>query len=116
MLETVRSAIVRTRRQRRRIERDHCELNTLLSHKRSTRLPARIADISRFGCSIHAEGVFTRDDRLRVLLPLLGDVHARVAWTLTGCFGCWFDVPIGEDRYAHVLAAIKTASDDWYNA
>jgi len=91
----------------RRAPRDRCDHRTLLSHADRARIDAHIVDISPLGCSIHAQGRFQRGDAVRVLLPLLGDVHAQVAWSLEGCFGCWFDREIGEERYPHLLAAMK---------
>lgn len=92
---------------RRRAARDRCDHQTLLSHGDRARIAAQVVDISPLGCNIHASGNFRRGDRIRVLLPLVGDIHAQVAWSLDGCFGCWFDREIGEDRYPHLLAAMK---------
>ncbi len=107
MLDVSNACRPRRPGHRRGAPRDRCDHRTLLSHADRPRIEARIVDISPLGCSIHAPGSFHRGDRVRVLLPLLGDLHAQVAWSLDGCFGCWFDCAISKDRYPLLLAELK---------
>jgi len=48
-----------------------------------------------------------------VMLPIVGDYEAHVAWALQGVFGCAFTMPIDHERYCRMLAAIKAGRENW---
>lgn len=108
--------LLQTHPHRRRVERDACDLVTAITRGFELRLSGRVADICPFGCCVRSDAVFEKDDRIRLLLPIIGDVEARVAWTLVGVFGCEFTDPIAPEQYPLVLAAIKTRRDSWPSA
>lgn len=94
-------------------ERDECDYATLLSHGSTLRAEGLMVDISRMGCCIRSSLSVNKYDRVRILLPVVGDSKATVAWALRGVFGCAFEKPIDEATYPQVLAAIKTGRDSW---
>ena len=91
------------------VPRDHVDLLTAVSRGRQFIIEGRIVDISPFGCHVRTQGVFEPYDRIRILLPLVGDVEAFVAWSLNGCFGARFSEAISKAAYPQILAAIKMA-------
>jgi|GEM_PF-6668333 PilZ domain len=96
-------------------ERDECDFTTILSHGSTLRADGLIVDISPMGCCIRSSHEVNKYDRVRILLPVIGDSKATVAWALRGVFGCAFETPIDQATYSRVLAAIKTGRDDWSN-
>lgn len=98
---------------RRQVIRDEVNYETVCTRNGRLREDVRIVDLSPFGFHLRGNAVAARGEKLRLLLPVVGDVEARVAWALTGCLGGWFTYPIPEDRYALLLAAIKTGREDW---
>lgn len=97
----------------RRRARDDCDLSTIVSFAGVPRLAARIVNISADGCAVRIDHLFARDDRMRLLLPVVGDYQARVVWGLLGVCGCRFIDPIDQATYRRVLAAIKTGRETW---
>lgn len=104
-----------SRRTRREL-RDPCDLVTSITRGTELRIGARIVDISTDGCCVRSDRKFARDDRIRILLPVVGDIEAHVVWTLQGVFGAVFRLPIDHGTYSRVLAAIKTRRDTWPGA
>lgn len=97
-------------------ERDECDLATTISHNDLLNLDARVVNIGPNGCCARTMHPFHKHDRLRILLPIIGDYEAHVAWSLKGVFGCAFTVAIDHDVYCRVLAAIKTGRESWPRA
>lgn len=98
---------------RRAYDRDDCDLATTMSHGPLLNIPAQVVNIAPEGCCVRARHDCQRNDRVRILLPILGDYEARVAWSLQGVFGCAFTLAIDNDVYCRVLAAIKTGRESW---
>lgn len=94
-------------------ERDECDFATILSHGSTLRAEGLIVDISPLGCCIRTSHPVNKHDRVRILLPVVGDSKATVAWALRGVFGCAFETPIDGATYSQLLAAIKTGRDHW---
>jgi hypothetical protein len=95
------------------IDRDIIDLNTIITQRANNQLQARLVDMSPFG--FHGRGAhkLSKGEVIRVILPLVGDVKARVAWTLIDCFGGLFIHPIDERIYPRLLATIKTGRQEW---
>jgi len=105
--------MVRLSEQRRRVPRDVIDLITMCTRDCRTRESIRLVDISPLGFHARANPQFERNERVRLVLPIIGDVEAQVAWALKGCFGGWFLQPVPEDIYPRILATIKTGRSDW---
>lgn len=99
--------------QRRQAIREKVDFETIATRNGRIKEQVRVADLSPFGFHLRSDADVSRGERLRLLLPVVGDVEAQVAWTLKGCLGGWFTYPIPPDRFAHMLGAIKTGRDDW---
>ena len=99
---------------RRTVARDTIELQTLVRSAAFGTARARLADMSPYGCQARLAGtLWERDERIVVLLPLIGEIEARVMWGLKGLFGCKFDTPIDADIYPTLLTTIRTNCLDW---
>jgi len=96
----------------RRFTRDECRLDTSITRGSELRIPGRVVDISRGGCSVRAQVNFAKGDRIRILLPTMGDEEAIVVWALIGVFGCEFSTPIDARDYPKLLAAMKLSAGD----
>jgi len=51
------------------------------------------------------------DERLRVTLPIVGEVSGVVRWSLGGRIGCELDAPIGTLRYYQMLRKVGHRPD-----
>ena len=99
--------------QRRQVVRDEVDFITLSTLNGRIKDRVRVVDLSPLGFSVRSSASAIRGDRLRLLLPVVGDVEAQVAWALKGCMGGWFTRPIAHDSYALLLAAVKTGNAEW---
>ncbi len=100
----------------RRADRDEVFLRTTMSHGRRSEIAGQLVNISAQGFMVRTLESFAADDRIRILLPLAGDVPATVAWALGGRLGCAFDTPFDEKLYRRLLAAIRSARPNWHLA
>jgi hypothetical protein len=99
---------------RRTIARDTIELHTLVRSDAFGTIRARLADMSPYGCQARVAGaLWEQGERIFVLLPLVGDIEARIMWGLKGLFGCKFDTPVDADIYPALLTTIRTDCLNW---
>jgi hypothetical protein len=99
---------------RRTVARDTIELQTLVRGDAFGTVRARLADMSPYGCQARLAGtLWAPGERIFVLLPLIGEIEARIMWGLKGLFGCKFDSPIDADIYPTLLTTIRTNCLDW---
>jgi hypothetical protein len=94
---------------RRRTERQDIEVSTTLRASGHHGLDVVIRNISTLGFMADADGDFEPGDHVRVRLPTLGTVGARVAWTRTGQIGAEFENEIDLQRLRAVLAVTGAA-------
>ncbi len=99
--------------QRRQVVRDEVDFMTMCTLHGRERRQVRVVDLSPLGFNIRSGANVVRGDMLRLLLPIVGEVEGQVAWALTGCMGGWFTHPIADDRYALLLATIRTGHSEW---
>lgn len=98
---------------RRAVARDIVDYRTVLTIEGIGELDARLMDISPYGFQSRASArILERGARIRVLLPLLGNVEAEAMWGLKGIFGCKFVEPVDSDLYPELLALLRGASPD----
>ncbi|HEX7852352.1 MAG TPA: hypothetical protein VF503_01495 [Sphingobium sp.] len=95
--------------ERRRAQRDDVDFPTVATRRWTERFEVRLLNISPMGFHARGKVEFERDQKLKILLPIVGEVEGQIAWALTGCCGGWFPTPIPADAYQRVLAAIKLA-------
>ncbi|MFT3968673.1 MAG: hypothetical protein QM690_22640 [Sphingobium sp.] len=93
--------------ERRRAQRDDVDFPTVATRRWTERFDVRLLNISPMGFHARGKVEFQRDQKLRIMLPVVGEVEGQIAWALTGCCGGWFLDPIPADLYARVLDSIR---------
>lgn len=93
--------------ERRRAQRDDVDFPTVAIRRWTERFDIRLLNISPMGFHARGKVEFERDQKLKILLPIAGEVEGQIAWALTGCCGGWFPNPIPLDSYQQILAAIR---------
>ncbi len=96
--------------ERRRAQRDDVDFPTVATRLWTDTFDIRLLNLSPMGFHARGKVVFERDQRLKITLPVIGEVEAQIAWALTGCCGGWFPSPIEPHIYAKVLATINDAA------
>lgn len=99
---------------RRQHEREDVFLHTVISIGRDDYVPADLVNISTSGFLVRCNRSFQRKDRLRIALPMLGDMPAEVMWCLAGCVGCQLVYPVKEQDFPRLLAEIRRAPRNWF--
>lgn len=100
----------------RRAERDEVFLRISLTVGRKTGLSAQLVNISPYGFMARTLEPLSPESRIRIPLPLAGEMAAKIVWSLGGRIGGLFEVPIDEKDYPKVLAAIKAAKPNWQSS
>ena len=100
-------------RERRGEDRDEVYFRTVITTLSGGCNPAEVINISPTGFLIRTKHNYRRRERMRVLLPSLGEVPAEVAWSLAGCAGCQLIYPIELADYPGFLLAARTVRSDW---
>jgi hypothetical protein len=93
--------------ERRRAPRDDVDYATSAQRDWTVRMDVRILNISPMGFHLRGKAPFERDQKLKIALPVVGEVEGQIAWALTGCCGGWFLNTIAPHDYARMLAVIK---------
>ncbi|MGL4313270.1 MAG: PilZ domain-containing protein [Sphingomonas sp.] len=65
-----------------------------------------IVNISAMGLMARCETPLGVDDRIRVLLPVIGGVMAQIRWSLGGRIGCELEQTIALADYYELLAVL----------
>lgn len=95
--------------ERRRAQRDDVDFATVATRRWTERFDIRLLNISPMGFHARGKVEFERNQKLKIMLPVVGEVEGQTAWALTGCCGGWFVRPLSPESYAEVLAAIRAA-------
>jgi hypothetical protein len=90
----------------RREERDEVHYRTRGVHGDGRALQLLIVNISPHGFMARCESDIAAEDVLRVVLPGVGTLPARVRWSLGGRIGCQFDRPVSLAHYYELLAIL----------
>lgn len=94
---------------KRRVEREDVQVSTTLRASGIHSQDIVVRNISTLGFMADATGKFAIDDRVRIRLPALGTVIARLVWARGGQIGCEFEEEIDLTRLRAVLAATGAA-------
>ena len=92
--------------ERRRSERDEVFYRTAPRLADGTRTPIDIVNLSRTGFMARSEAQIAEGTRLRIKLPVIGEVEALVVWALGGRIGAEFRVVLDSASYFNLLAAM----------
>lgn len=93
----------------RRVPRELVEVSTTMRASGNHGLDIVIRNISTLGFMAEAKGDFEPESRVRVRLPSLGTVFARVVWVRDGQFGAEFTNEVELPQLRAVLAATGAA-------
>lgn len=93
----------------RRAEREMIEVSTTLRASGYHGHDIVIRNISTLGFMAEVEDEFTTGDLVRVRLPALGTMPARVVWVRNEQIGCEFDHEIDLPRLRQMLAVTGAA-------
>jgi hypothetical protein len=97
--------------QRRQAQRDLVDYKTAIIRPGNLRREVQLVDISPLGFHAKCSGEqFSRGESVSLLLPLIGIMQSRVMWSLRGCFGGQFLVPIDARAYLDCLNRLREGS------
>jgi hypothetical protein len=111
MAEAAKKIELTAHAQRRQTARDLVDFDTIVVRSRNIPVDIRLVDLSPKG--FHARcgpARFERGETVSLRLPLVGMVEARVMWSLRGCFGSQFLLPIDARTYLDLLAGIRSGA------
>lgn len=100
-------------RDMRKVDRDQVDVRTVMRRLRGREYDARIVNLSTHGFMVRVEQPFEPGEQVIISLPEIGEVMARVAWSLGGRTGGQFLVPIRPDRYAELLKEAQRPRPLW---
>ena len=100
-------------RDMRKVDRDQVDLRTVMRRLRGREYDARVVNLSTHGFMVRVEQSFETGEQVIISLPKVGEVVARVAWSLGGRTGGQFVVPIAADRYAELIAEVRRPRSLW---
>lgn len=92
--------------EKRELPRDEVDYRARAFGGDAQPLSLHIVNLSARGLMARIAGDRPIGERLRVMLPVLGAIHAEVRWSLGGRIGCELDRPIGIADYYELLAAL----------
>lgn len=97
---------VRVDQEARRQPRDTVEYRARATDSNGRRLSLLVVNTSAQGLMARCDHDIGIDARLRVTLPIIGEVSGVVRWSLGGRIGCELDSPIGTLRYYQMLRKV----------
>ena len=69
--------------------------------------PVTVVNISPNGMMLRSDAPVSAGEWIKVTLPVVGETHAAVRWTLGGRIGCELDRAIPPGSFHHVLGAMR---------
>jgi|GEM_PF-1080399 len=111
MAETARRYELTSHAQRRQTSRDLVDFDTVIIRPGNVRRDIKLVDISARG--FHARcghERFERGESISLRLPIVGIAHGRVMWSLRGCVGGQFLLPIDARTYLDCLAELREST------
>ena len=91
---------------RRAIERDEVHYRARAFGPDNQPVTLLIVNISPHGLMARCEKPFAEGDRLRVVLPAVGNVAAEIRWSLGGRLGASFEPAINLASYYELIAQL----------
>ncbi|MBS7669482.1 PilZ domain-containing protein [Croceicoccus gelatinilyticus] len=77
------------------------------------RLDVHIRDLSHEGAQILSEAMFSMDQQVRIDIPRLGEVYAKVRWRQHPSYGLAFVETFRFDQIAAVASDLQALSREW---
>lgn len=75
---------------KRREERREVELGAVIHRRDGSCTSAEVHDLSYEGCRISGSGSLEPAERIRLVVPALGEIEAQVRWSASGRAGAQF--------------------------
>ena len=97
-------AAAKTQPERRSVERLALRLTATLRDGRSSRVRARVIDMSTHGCRIECTSAVEEDSWVWLSIAGLENQYCRVAWTCQEFIGLQFERPLSEAVFEKLLA------------
>ena len=94
----------------RRAERDEVFLRTTIAHGAKRNIEAHLVNISPLGFMARTLVPIAVGEQIQIMLPVAGEVSARVAWSMAGRVGAEFADPFSAADYPRILEAMKGRS------
>jgi hypothetical protein len=99
--------------QQRRVPRDEVALPTRMTDSDGRSADILLVNISPLGFMARESGATPKGAIVKLSLPRLGDVEARIVWSLGGRVGAEFSKPIDAYAYAAMLNATRSRRQRW---
>lgn len=99
--------------QQRRVPRDEVALPTRMIDSDGRSADVLLVNISPLGFMARENGATAKGAVVKLTLPRLGDVEARIVWSLGGRVGAEFVKPIDAYAYAAMLNATRSRRQRW---
>lgn len=99
--------------EQRRSPRDEVALPTRMFTRDQRGSDVLLVNISQHGFMVREYGETPKGTIVRLALPRLGQVSARVVWSLGGRVGAEFIKPIDSYAYAAMLNAARAKRQRW---
>jgi hypothetical protein len=97
----------------RRAPRDEVALPTRMFTQDHRGADVLLVNVSPLGFMVREYGQTPKGAIVRLVLPRLGEVQARVMWSLGGRIGGEFTTPIDHFAYSAMLGAAKAKRQRW---
>ena len=111
MAEAAKKTELTAHDQRRQTAGDLVDFDTVVARVGNILIDVRLVDISPRG--FHARcgpARFERGELVSLRLPLVDMVEGKVMWSLRGCFGGQFNLPVDARTYLDLLAGLRDGS------
>jgi len=99
--------------EQRRSQRDEVSLPTRMFTQDQRGSDVLLVNISQHGFMVREYGETPKGTIVRLALPRLGQVSAKVVWSLGGRVGAEFIKPIDSYAYAAMLNAARAKRQRW---
>ncbi|RVT94574.1 PilZ domain-containing protein [Sphingomonas crocodyli] len=97
----------------RRAPRDEVALPTRMIDAQNRAADVLLVNVSPLGFMVREYGSTEKGSIVKLQLPRLGDVPAKVVWSLGGRIGAEFLTPIDQYAYTAMLNAAKARRQRW---
>lgn len=97
---------------RRTVNRDRLAYSVQVSRPGADTVEVSLIDLSCKGFQASCgKARFARGETVQVALPLMDLLHCRIMWSLPGCFGAQFMIPIDARSYLDMLAVMREGDE-----
>ena len=93
---------------RRTVNRDRLTYRAQVFRPGGIEVDVSLIDLSCKGFQASCGSArFARGESIQIALPLVGTLNCRIMWSLPGCFGAQFMIPIDARGYLDMIAVMQ---------